>query len=153
MNEKYRKDTGNVVTHYQRQAANPVMPLGDTDIVDEHLDKSDLPKRLRFSLKSDNSIIAEVALNHEIILGRRARKSDPQVTVDVENFGGHEQGVSRVHAMIGVLRDTIIVQDLQSINGTYIQEQRLLPLKKYPLRDGAALSLSNLHLIVTYLFD
>jgi pSer/pThr/pTyr-binding forkhead associated (FHA) protein len=150
--KKYDDDRNDVVTHYQRHAANPLVPIRDDETVPDKNKASNLPHRLRFSL-TDETIVAEVTLDQEIVIGRRARSSDPAVAVDLEGFDGHQQGVSRVHAMVAVLRDEIIVQDLQSINGTHINGQRLIPLKKYPLRNGVELAVSSLKLIITYIHD
>jgi FHA domain len=52
--------------------------------------------------------------------------------------------ISRFHAVLGVCRDRgLYLLDLGSRNGTYINQRRIPPLRKYFLRDGDAINLSH----------
>jgi serine protease Do len=62
-----------------------------------------------------------------IKIGRDAGKS--QVAIDNE-------GVSREHAWIGVENDKLIVKDLNSLNGTYLNSTDSDRIKSEPLKDG-----------------
>jgi pSer/pThr/pTyr-binding forkhead associated (FHA) protein len=53
--------------------------------------------------------------------------------------------ISRFHAVLGVCRDRgLYILDLGSRNGTYINQRRIPPLRKYFLRDGDLIHLSHL---------
>ncbi|MBE9032035.1 FHA domain-containing protein [filamentous cyanobacterium LEGE 11480] len=53
--------------------------------------------------------------------------------------------VSRLHAVLGVCRDRgFYLLDLGSRNGTYLNQRRIPPLRKYFLRDGDTIHLSHL---------
>lgn len=149
MRKRYEEHTEDIVTQFKRPNVKMPRPKKRTE---EEPSESTLPNRLRFNL-TDGSLITEIPLDVEMLVGRRPRTSDPSVSVDLEAFDGQGKGVSRVHAMIVVLRDKIMLQDLQSINGTQIDGERLAPLKKYPLIDGANLTFGTLSIIVTFVYD
>ncbi len=53
--------------------------------------------------------------------------------------------ISRFHAVLGVCGDRgLYILDLSSRNGTYINQRRIPPLRKYFLRDGDLIHLSHL---------
>lgn len=53
--------------------------------------------------------------------------------------------VSRFHAALGVCNDRgFYIVDLGSRNGTYINQRRIPPLRKYFLRDGDVINLSHI---------
>ena len=51
--------------------------------------------------------------------------------------------ISRVHCKITVTNNQYAVTDLQSSNGTYVNRQKLLPNKPYPLKNGDIVRLAN----------
>lgn len=61
-----------------------------------------------------------------------------------------DYGVSRRHAMILKHNVTLMIQDLRSKNGTYVNGERLSPNKAVVLRDGDFLWLGNLEIQVNF---
>lgn len=90
----------------------------------------------------------EVVLDKAIQLGRLDPLSDTFPEVDLTNAGGLEKGVSRRHAKILRREGTIIVEDLGSINGTFINGQKLVPYKAEVINHGDFLQLGQLSIQV-----
>ncbi len=84
----------------------------------------------------------------EYILGR----SDPErgiiVDADLTDHGAWEAGVSRRHARISKQGLQVMVEDLRSANGTFLNDIRLEPGLAYPLHTGDLLKLGILRLYV-----
>ena len=72
----------------------------------------------------------------ELIVGREDPVSGIFPEVDLTDHGGDEGGVSRRHARIFLQGAQILVEDLNSTNYTYINQQRLTPGQPHPLTDG-----------------
>lgn len=136
----YSRD--DVLTIYGRKQLRPEFDVSTRQL------KSDIPEMITFTLP-DGSQLA-VSTKREIIIGRRPRQEDPPVTVDLESFDGRSAGVSRHHAMIKVFKNALILVDLDSINGTFINERRALPLKHYPLVNDDEITLGKMRLKLHY---
>lgn len=83
-----------------------------------------------------------------VYLGRRDERHSIYPDVDLTHDGGAAHGVSRQHACIHQRDDGIYVEDINSTNGTFINNQRLRPLQVYPLDYGDTLRLGRLELQV-----
>ena len=138
--DPYSKD--DVVTIYGRKQLRP-----EFDVSTRRL-QNDIPDMITFTLP-DGSQLA-VNTKQEIIIGRRPRVEDPPVTVDLESFDGRSAGVSRHHAMIKFFKNALILVDLDSINGTFINGRRALPLKHYPLVDQDEITIGKITLKLHY---
>lgn len=97
-----------------------------------------------------NGYVFQVSTTREISLGRRSRPADPEVTVDLQEHGGVEAGVSRYHAMIVAVKGVLYLRDLNSVNGTFLNGHRLMPVASYPVKDGDIITLGELSLTVEY---
>jgi CheY-like chemotaxis protein len=107
--------------------------------------ESIIPWVVEFRIVGTTEIL-KAHLQDAIMLGRsdpvRAVKPD----IDLDPFGGQEKGVSRRHAIILAKDNRVIVQDEGSANGTYINNQPLVPRQPFRLRDGDKLRLGQLEL-------
>lgn len=74
-------------------------------------------------------------IKHSVI-GRMDDGSQNQPDVNLAPYSGLEKGVSRNHAVIERNEDTLMIMDMQSSNGTYLNGQRLVPHQPRVLRDG-----------------
>lgn len=72
----------------------------------------------------------------EIIVGREDPVSSVFPDVDLTDHGGDEGGVSRQHARIFVQGDHFFIEDLNSTNFTFVNQQKLLPRQPQPLASG-----------------
>lgn len=80
----------------------------------------------------------------EIVIGRSAPDSILLPDIDVTKLPGQVTGVSRVHAAIRRNKGSLVLTDLGSKNGTFINGQRLLPEEIRVLRDGDELRVAHL---------
>lgn len=80
----------------------------------------------------------------ETVLGRQDPKSDARPDLDLSPFGAIEKGISRMHAAIRRGDDTLTLVDMGSVNGTYLNGQRLTPNQPRVLRDGDEIRLGKL---------
>jgi pSer/pThr/pTyr-binding forkhead associated (FHA) protein len=85
-----------------------------------------------------------VLLNKVIQLGRLDPASNIFPDVDLTPDGVQAQGVSRRHASIFKQRAAVVVEDLGSINGTFVNGKRLDPYLPETLKDGDILQLGRL---------
>ena len=75
------------------------------------------------------------------------RGSDGQLVtpdIDLTPYRAYEYGVSRIHAVLKKTEEEVIIMDLGSSNGTYVNGARLTPESEYTLSQGNIISLGNL---------
>ena len=91
-------------------------------------------------------------LSDEIVFGRKSGKtaSPSQNLLDLSPMGGYGHGVSRRHAVILRIEHGYEILDLGSANGTWLNNERLIPHKHYPLDSGSHLRLGKMRLFVLY---
>jgi hypothetical protein len=82
-----------------------------------------------------------------LIVGRRDVYSGVQPDVDLEPYGAASHGISRRHARITRDRGRCHIEDLQSANLTYVNDQRLNPGAPRELQDGDRLVFGNLSVV------
>src|SRR5262245_60473725 len=115
---EYEKKQEDVVTIFGRKQ---ILPPLDND----RPSTDDVPDTVLFELPNGKAL--KVKTDQEIIIGRKSREEDPDVTIDLESYDGHKMGVSRHHALIKLLKNALILVDLDSINGTFVNNRRALP--------------------------
>ena len=82
----------------------------------------------------------------EAIVGRADLASGWNPDVDLTPFGGTpEAGVSRKHAKI-VWQGAWMVEDMNSVNGTYLRGQRLVPSQRMPVSNGETIQVGKLQI-------
>lgn len=90
-------------------------------------------------------------INDDLVLGRDSQPNTPHNFVDLSKFGGLSAGVSRKHAYF--VRDDneqIFIADINSSNGTYLNEELLHQDELYPLDNGDVLRLGTLIIHVMF---
>lgn len=85
-------------------------------------------------------------LDVEILIGRLDAAHGIFPEVDLAADGGLEHGISRRHARIYMRESHCFIEDLDSTNGTFLNDERLTPYLPYRFNDGDALSLGTLQL-------
>lgn len=83
------------------------------------------------------------------IIGRSDGSTNYIPDIDFANAKAREMGVSRKHAALVRYRGTVQVIDLNSVNGTFLNDERLIPDVPYPLKNGDQLRLGNLELVIS----
>lgn len=87
---------------------------------------------------------------NEALIGRLDMKTGFRPQIDFTNVDGRELGVSRRHATISQRGDLIFVTDHNSLNGTYLNGQRLVPEQARVMRDSDTLRIGHVTLIVSF---
>lgn len=142
MSYYFDRNSRKVVTVFDRRSLVPAIedtyrPAND-----------DIPDTIYFRLPDGTHFTVDT--RHEIIIGRQARPDDPPVTIDLTQHGGHEKGVSRQHVMIKKVQNCLMLCDLDSINGSFINAKRALPLKRYALLDGDTVRVGRIELTLSF---
>lgn len=93
----------------------------------------------------DSGLDPVVIMPHEeITMGRHDATSTTVPTLDLTPYGAYERGVSRMHALVRRGDGLLNLIDLGSVNGTYLNGQRLIPNQPRVLRDGDEIKFSKL---------
>jgi hypothetical protein len=98
----------------------------------------------------DSGRDVEVALTKEVNIGRLDPASAWFPEVDLTSEGGLEKGVSRYHAKITRRGREVFIEDLGSINGTFLNRKKLTPYLSEALKSGDELQLGTLMLRVSF---
>lgn len=95
------------------------------------------------------------ALKQDVLLGRFSKESpdvDNVQRINLAYYSGYRTGISRVHALIRrTANNTVNLIDMDSVNGTFVNDERLEPFKAHPLKDGDMLRLAYLNIKVYFL--
>ena len=93
-----------------------------------------------------------VAMQEEkaFILGRvSAEIETPEPLVDLTSLG-IDYGISRVHALIRQTKKGYQITDLDSSNGTWLENDRLVPQKPYDVDSGDRIRIGRLNVLIFY---
>ena len=82
--------------------------------------------------------------SERIVFGRADARHAPEHFLDLTPYQAHDKGVSRLHAAVSQMGHTLMLTDLGSTNGTFLNEQRLMPNQPRILRDGDMIRLGHL---------
>jgi hypothetical protein len=85
----------------------------------------------------------------EFVLGRKVGQTSEGL-LDLAPMGGYHLGLSRRHALVRQTERGYELLDLGSVNGTWLNEERLIPHKAYPLTSGSFLRLGRMRLYIVY---
>lgn len=139
---KYDNDKDKVVTIFNRKKLRPAIDDAARPT------SGSVPELIYFVLPDGSEYPVDTTL--DIVIGRQPRPDDPVVTIDLEPFDGHDLGVSRYHAMIKLVKDNLILVDVASSNGTFVNGHRALPTNRYKLVDGDTLTVGRLTLQIRF---
>lgn len=91
-------------------------------------------------------------MDHELIIGRASEESIIAPDIDLTPYNAAELGISRAHLALRYesARDVLTVADLDSANGSYVNDVRLHPNEVRVLRHGDELRLGMLSFEVIF---
>jgi hypothetical protein len=92
--------------------------------------------------------ILPLADRTEFTLGRSAEGQPIVPDVDLSSHNAYANGVSRLHAVLKLIKEQIVIMDLGSSNGTYLNGSRLSPYVETPVAHGDVVYLGKLKIQV-----
>ncbi len=119
----------------------------NTPLAEEIIFPTPTPKRngvwlsLHF-LETGN--VMEFSEQTEFTLGRISENQPIEPDIDLSTYNAIDHGVSRIHAVVKSSHGKIIVMDLGSSNGTYINGIRIMPNTEHALHQGDIFTLGKL---------
>jgi hypothetical protein len=96
-----------------------------------------------------HSMPAYIDPTAEFVLGRKVGTTSA-LLLDLSPFGGYSLGLSRRHAAVRRSEHSYEILDLGSVNGTWLNEERLAPHRAYLLPSGSHLQLGRMRILVLY---
>jgi CheY-like chemotaxis protein len=84
-------------------------------------------------------------------VGRKPSAGATHAHLDLGSYGADNSGVSRVHMFLHYQNGFFFVEDLASLNGTYINGNPLDPNQRYRVNNGDEIRLGRLRLYVYFL--
>jgi pSer/pThr/pTyr-binding forkhead associated (FHA) protein len=120
-----------------------------TKIPDELIDNTLIPEGGIAIYAAGTSKPFYLQLKKEIVIGRKLEET-PETFLDLSELDGFNMGLSRRHAMIRRAEVGYEIIDLSSTNGSWLNEERLIPEKPYQLKNGAQVRVGRLRLLVIY---
>jgi hypothetical protein len=88
--------------------------------------------------------ILPISERSEFTLGRLSENQPIEPDIDLTPFKAFDNGVSRLHAVIRHNQGNVVLVDLGSSNGTYVNGLRIMPNIEQPLRHGDIVALGKL---------
>jgi len=104
---------------------------------------------LLIAIRGHKSVL-EAFPRERLVIGRGASKVKGQPFLDLTPYDGESMGVSRFHAEIRFVNNTLVVTDLESHNGTYINEVRLYPHEIRVLHNNDVLRVGKLDMKLSF---
>jgi hypothetical protein len=96
----------------------------------------------------DSGKILPLASRNEFTLGRLSEGQPIMPDIDLTPYQAYASGVSRLHAVVKRDSNRIMVMDLGSSNGTYINGRRINPHVEESLNHGDIVALGKLKIQV-----
>lgn len=90
-----------------------------------------------------------VTAKERLTLGRRKDVALPDL-IDLTAYNAYRMGVSRNHAVLTYKDNHLYIHDVGSVNGTWLNGQRLKSYELYALTPGAPISLGQLAVYIYY---
>jgi FHA domain len=90
-----------------------------------------------------------LAARDRLTLGRRKDMPAPDL-VDLTAYDAYRKGVSRNHAVLTYKDNRLYIHDVGSVNGTWLNGQRLKSYELYALQTGTSVSLGQLVIYIYY---
>jgi hypothetical protein len=96
----------------------------------------------------DSGKILPLATRNEFTLGRLSEGQPIMPDIDLTPYQAYASGVSRLHAVVKRDASRVVIMDLGSSNGTYLNGRRLNPHAEEGLKHGDVVALGKLKIQV-----
>jgi len=144
-NTLFCQECGSYLAGANGQGTDPL--IGQT-VAEVNPTAGDSAGFMTLTLAFDSGGRIELPLSKEIVLGRLDAGRAVFPDIDLTNEQGMEMGVSRRHARIVRRGNQVLIEDLSSLNGTFLNATRLAPELPYPIKDGDQVQLGKLILTI-----
>ena len=144
-NTLFCDECGSYLAPGDGQATDPLSGQGGGESNDSKPSSGSF-KTLKLALDDGGSV--ELPLSKEVILGRLDPGRAIFPDVDLTSEQGLERGISRRHAQISRRGNQVFIEDLNSLNGTFLNASRLVPELPYPVKDGDQVQMGKLMLTI-----
>ena len=121
-----------------------------TKITDSPIDDSLIPDDGIAVYAAGSSEPVYLQVDSELILGRKGDEPSEDALLDLSELGGYQAGISRRHAIIRKRENGFEIVDLASTNGSWLNDERLVPNKPVPLESGSQLLFGHMQLLVMH---
>ena len=143
--------TGELIIRSETPLALPKMIWMEREETSEALEEEGTaPLGLKLTIPDSGRDVEVSLTKEEVSIGRLDPASGSFPDVDLSSYGGMERGVSRRHAKITRRRSKVFIEDLGSINGTFLNRKKLTPYLPEVLKSGDELQLGKLVLRVSF---
>jgi pSer/pThr/pTyr-binding forkhead associated (FHA) protein len=109
----------------------------------QDLKQPEKAKKILFIIPSSRRRI-ELELTHQIRIGRADPEAQIMPELDLTQDQGIENGISRLHATLQLVKQGVILVDLDSTNGTSLNRSRLPAKKPFLVKSGDEIKLGDL---------
>jgi pSer/pThr/pTyr-binding forkhead associated (FHA) protein len=82
-----------------------------------------------------------------IVIGREDPVSGIFPDIDLDPYGAQEEGVGRQHAQLVLQAGQVCIEDLESVNGTVVNKQRITAHQPHPISEGDEIRLGKMVII------
>ena len=151
----YCYSCGTLMPHVKREFTTRQLGRAERERLGARCFQADSVLVLKASTGNREVNLQPQSAPQELILGRVTTTGNAIPDVDLTPFEGDRLGVSRMHAAIAYQPNeyAILVCDLNSSNGTFVNGQKLRPEEFRILQHGDALCLGRLVLYVKFQHD
>jgi hypothetical protein len=135
--DKLEPETQPVETHTDRPTHTNTVSFTNDSVLSMEITGFDVP------------VVLVIAPNQFLTIGR----GDPAlglIDIDLTPYNGQTQGISRHHAAIQRRGSRLYLWDLNSTNGTYLNQAELKPDQQHKLGDGDEIVLGKLAFTVRF---
>jgi hypothetical protein len=87
-----------------------------------------------------------VSVTDSVVVGRYSLHMQEQPHIDLVPYGAFEKGVSRFHALLRRVNGALLVEDLASSNGTWLNSRRLEARQSVTVQSGDYLRFGHLRM-------
>ena len=116
-----------------------------------HEQAEELIPPLRLSLYTlDNVKQFECALTTELFIGRTDYTVNARPDIDLSRLKGLTQGVSRRHARLVRTGQKVLLEDLNSLNGTFVGGMKLVAHRPQDIQSGDEIQFGNVVLRIQF---
>ncbi len=142
-NTLFCEECGSYLAPVNEHATDPLLGQTAGEVAEARGDRAKF-RTLVLSIEGGGRF--ELPLSKDVVLGRLDASRAIFPDVDLTGEEGLEKGISRRHARISRRESEVFIEDLNSLNGTFLNGNRLVPELPYPIKDGDQIQLGKLML-------